>query len=71
MACHRVSTSGPMVIPMKENTSLISNMGRVYSSGMMDESTMECIVTTRDMEGYVLVVYFPLFGPLTTRSRST
>jgi hypothetical protein len=49
-----------MVIPTKENTTLISEMGGVSSSGMMDESTMECIVTTRDMEGYVLVVYLSL-----------
>jgi hypothetical protein len=60
---HRVSLSGPMVTPTKENTTLISDMGGVSSSGMMDESTMECIVTTRDMEGYVLVVKYSLLGP--------
>jgi hypothetical protein len=52
-----------MVIPTKENTSLISSMGVVYSSGMMDESTMECLTKTTNMEGYVFAWYYSLFGP--------
>jgi hypothetical protein len=50
-----------MVPCMMENTSLINDMGGVYSSGMMDECTMECIARTRDMEVYVLacgIVHF-------------
>jgi hypothetical protein len=46
----------PMVIPTKEDTCLTSDMGVVYSSGMMDESTRECLSKIRDTEGYVLVV---------------
>jgi hypothetical protein len=41
---------------------MINDMGGVYSSGMMDESTMECIAKTRDMEGYVLSWYYSI-GP--------
>jgi hypothetical protein len=51
---------------------MINDMGGVYSSGMMDECTMECIARTRDMEGYVLacaIVHFLILSR--KRSRST
>jgi hypothetical protein len=37
-----------------ENTSLIKEMGGVYTSGKMGESTTECLAKTGDMERYVL-----------------
>jgi hypothetical protein len=53
----KVVPATPMVTPTKENTRIAKNMGGAYTSGMMDESTMECIVKTRNMERYVPVVY--------------
>ena len=45
----------PMVIHTRENTSVINDMDGVFTSGMMDESTMDCLVKTRDTEGCVLL----------------
>jgi hypothetical protein len=36
-----------MVILTKENSSLVTNMAEVYTTGMMDESTMENLMKTR------------------------
>ena len=47
----------PMAIHTRENTSLINDMDGVCTSGMMDESTMECLVKAWDTEGYVLVAF--------------
>ena len=47
--------ASPMVIPTRENTSLINDMDGVCSSGIMEESTMDCLLKTRDTEGYVFL----------------
>jgi hypothetical protein len=50
-----------MVRPTKENTSLIYDMGGVYSRGLMEQSMMECLMTTRNTEGYVPAPSFSWF----------
>ena len=44
----------PMAIPTKVNTSLINDMDREFTVGMMVESTMECLVKTNDMAREIL-----------------
>jgi hypothetical protein len=53
----------PTVTLTKENTNLINDMEEVFTSGMMEESTMACLVKTRDTEGYVRAFCYSFFGP--------
>jgi hypothetical protein len=59
----------PMVISMKENTSLVDDMGGVYTPGILEQSTMESLKQISDTERYDFVPFkvYILFSVLSKK----